>query len=219
MTEEKVKQLASRISLALILNVVIAVGLIIIYFLYFGKGETHESTPQKQINTIQAPTGNGVNVAFVNTDVLLERYELVKQMASEFDKEQRKRDTDLQKRTRQYEEEAAYFQESVQNQSLSEESAQRIYEQLMVKQQELYELQQKYSSELAQQEFEMNKVLLDTVKNYLDRINIEKNFDYILNYTIAGPILLAKDTFDITEFVLRGLNKEYKDLYDPENEN
>ncbi|MCB2220958.1 MAG: OmpH family outer membrane protein [Bacteroidetes bacterium] len=219
MTEDKLNRLTSRIGLALILNVLISVGLIILYVLYFGKEEKSESSPKQQMNSIQSPTGGGVNVAFVNTDVLLERYELVKQMASEFDKEQRKRDTDLQKRTKQYEEEAAYFQESVQNQSLSEESAQRIYEQLMVKQQELYELQQKYSNELAQQEFEMNKVLLDTVKNYLDRINIEKNFDYILNYTIAGPILLAKDTFDITEFVLRGLNKEYKDLYDPENEN
>ncbi len=216
MTEDNGKR-GGRASLAILLNILLAIALVILYVLYFGQDEKEK--PQQKSNqnaSIGAPSGEGVKVAFVNTDVLYNRYELVRQLAGEFEKEQKKRDADLKKRTSEYEQEAAYFQESINNESLSEQSAQRIYEQLMVKQQEIYDLQQKYSNELAQQEYEMNKVLLDSVKNYLHRINIENKYDYILNNSVGGPILLARDTFDITEAVLRGLNKEYSDLYQPD---
>lgn len=209
--------MAGKFNLVLIINVILALAIIIIYVMYFvGKKDNDDRKNESIQNPMNFPDSkSGVSVAFVNTDILLERYELVKKMSDEFEKEQKKRDADLQKRTSEYQQEAAYFQESVQNQRLSDESAQGIYEQLMVKQQELYDLQQQYSNELAQREFEMNKVLLDTVKNYLHRMNIDRNYDYILNYTMAGPILLAKDTFDITNPVLRALNQEYKDQYAP----
>jgi Skp family chaperone for outer membrane proteins len=84
----------------------------------------------------------------------------------------------------------------------------------MMKQQELYELQEQYTAELAQKEFEMNLILLDSVRNYLTRLNHKYNFDYILSYSTAGNIMLAKDTFDITTSVLEGLNNEYNARYE-----
>jgi outer membrane protein len=83
----------------------------------------------------------------------------------------------------------------------------------MAKQEEIYQIQQQYSAELAQQEFEMNMTLLDSVRNYLQRLNVKAQYDYILNYNASGSILQAKGNFDITEDVLQGLNSEYQAKY------
>ena len=217
MTEENVTNISGKKTmLAFAINAILALALIILYVLFFNSKSTGNND-SRELNDVQpqaVSTGSGT-IAFVNTDVLLEKYELVKKLGVEYDKEQKQKETALEAKTKKYQEDAAYFQESVQKQSLSEESAQRIYEQLMAEQQDLYNLQQQYSAELSQKEFEMNKVLLDSVKNYLTRMNVDNKFDYILNYTMAGSILLAKDTFDITDFVLKGLNKEYAELYQP----
>ena len=201
------------------LNIILAIGLIILYILFFNKQNgksVQENADMPQLPVLQG--GEGSNVAFVNTDVLLDKYDLVKQMANEFEKERRKRDADLKSKSSQYEEEATYFQQAMQNQSLSEESAQKIYNQLMEKQQALYELQQQYSDEMAQQDYEMTSVLIDTVKNFLHRMNLDKNYDYIFNNSVASPVLLTRDTLDITNFVLKGLNAEYQKHYNPDED-
>jgi outer membrane protein len=198
----------------LLITLLLAAGLIVLYILFFTQKESKPLPFTASQPVISKITGSSSTpIAFVNTDELLDGYDLVKVLSAQLEQEQRKKDADFRKKQREYEEEAAYFQESVQKQTISESSAQKIYEQLMMKQQDLYELQEQYSSELARKELEMTKVLLDSVKNYLSRANQIYQFDYILNYSMAGSILLAKDTFDITESVLTGLNQEYQAKY------
>ena len=57
----------------------------------------------------------------------------------------------------------------------------------------------------------MNLRLLDTITNFLKRYNEIYKFDYILTYKMAGDILIANDTLDITNDVLKTLNKEYQE--------
>lgn len=197
------------------INVILGIALIILYILYFNEPVAKPVKKRTVNNTetaspFNAPTGS---IAFVNSDEILNRYELVEKLASDLDKEHKQKDADLQAKKDAYEKDAAYFQESVSKQNLSEESAQRIYEQLMAKQQKIYDLQDKYSNDLAQKEYEMNMTLLDSIRNYLKRMNATSKYDYVLNYNTSGSVLLARDTFDITEIVLQGLNKEYKDQY------
>ena len=118
-------------------------------------------------------------------------------------KERQRKNDDFTSRQKAYEDDAAYFQSQVQKQTISEESAQQIYEKLMLQQQDLYGLQDQYAAELSRKEIEMNMVLLDSVKNYLARLNKIYNYDYILSSNNTGNILMAKDTFDITPQVLR----------------
>lgn len=209
-TLKKQKNGNSHLSVTLLL----AAGLIVLYILFFTRKDTEtEPSVGSQPATTEMTGSASTPIAFVDTDELLEKYDLVKVLSEQLEQEQQNKDAIFRKKQREYEEEAAYFQESVQKQTISESSAQQIYEQLMMKQQDLYELQEQYSSELARKELEMTRVLLDTVKNYLARANQTYQFDYILNYSMAGTILHAKDTFDITESVLNGLNQEYKAKY------
>jgi outer membrane protein len=196
------------------ITLLLAAGLMVMYILFFTRKDISTEPSAIAQTAAQNITGSAtIPIAFVDTDELLEKYDLVKVLSAQLEQEQRNKDASFRKKQREYEEEAAYFQESVQKQTISESSAQQIYEQLMMKQQDLYELQEQYSSELARKELEMTRVLLDSVKNYLARANQTYQFDYILNYSMAGTILHAKDTFDITESVLNGLNQEYKAKY------
>ncbi len=202
---------------SLVVNAVLLIAVGVLYFYQFsGKSEEIETKPErKSERQMTGSQGSPSSIAFVNSDVLLEKYELVGKLAKQLESESRKKDADLSARQEELESEAAYFQESMQNQSLNEQSAQRIYDQLMAKQQEIYQIQEQYAAELSQKEFEMNLTLLDSVRNYLDRMNADKRYDYILNYNASGSILQASDAYDITDEVLDGLNREYKAKYAP----
>ncbi|MBN1199564.1 MAG: OmpH family outer membrane protein, partial [Bacteroidales bacterium] len=76
-------------------------------------------------------------------------------------------------------------------------------------QQALMEKKDRYTQQVAEQEFKMNTQLLDTVNSFLTRFNQQYGYDYILAYRSAGEILIASDKLDITQQVLELLNQEY----------
>lgn len=199
--------------ISLILSAIAVIGLVVLFVMEFSDNEE----PSKSQTSLALPASfSGSNsIVFINSDLILEKYTLVNKMATQLEDERRKKDADFTAKQKAYEQDAQYFQQQVQQQSISEQSAQVIYEQLMAKQQELIDLQDQYSAELAQKEYNMNLVLLDSVRNYVSRLNKQYNYDYILSYNTAGNIILAKDTFDITLPVLEGLNMEYEKRYAP----
>lgn len=199
--------------LSLILSIVAIIGLIVVIILNVTEDKDNdELLPGQRMPIVSSGTNS---IVFVNSDLLLQQYELVNVLTVQLDEERKRKDNDFTAKQKAYEEDAAYFQTQVQKQSISEESAKQIYEKLMIQQQDLYSLQDQYTAELSKKEFEMNLVLLDSVKNYLNRLNKIYNYDYILSSNNTGNILLAKDTFDITNQVLEGLNKEYNEKMNP----
>jgi len=201
------------VNISLALSVIAILGLVILFIMEFTDSDEPEETQNAMVMPVSS---NGSNsIVFINSDLILEEYVLVDKLAKQLENERKKKDADFSARQRTYEEDAQYFQQQVQQQKISEQSAQQIYEKLMMEQQELMELQDQYTAELAQKEFQMNLVLLDSVRNFVTRLNKTYNFDYILSYNTAGNLILAKDTFDITMPVLEGLNKEYNERYAP----
>jgi outer membrane protein len=199
--------------LSLILSIVAIIGFIVMIILKVTENkDTEELLPGQRMPVVSSGANS---IVFVNSDLLLQQYELVNILTVQLDEERKRKDDDFTAKQKAYEDDAAYFQTQVQKQSISEESAKQIYEKLMLQQQDLYRLQDQYTAELSKKEFEMNLVLLDSVKNYLSRLNKIYNYDYILSSNNTGNILLSKDTFDITNQVLEGLNKEYNEKMNP----
>jgi outer membrane protein len=200
--------------LSLILSIIAILGLVFLIILEFtDTGDADDTFTGQQMPVVSSGSGS---IVFVNTDLLLKEYELVNVLTAQLEQERQRKDNDFTAKQKAYEDDAAYFQNQVQKQTISEESAQQIYEKLMLQQQDLYKLQDMYTSDLSKKEFEMNIILLDSVKNYLARLNKIYNYDYILSSNNTGNILMAKDTFDITSQVLNGLNKEYNEKINPD---
>jgi len=161
--------------------------------------------------TLPPPSTSGHTIAYINTDTILARYELVKELEDQLKAKSENMDKQLSGRQKELDNEAEYFQKSINNKSLSEESAQEIYQKLMAKQQSIAEQKESFRQELAYEDVRINTLLIDTVTNFLKRFNKKAGYDYVLGYNKTGNIFLTNDTFDITNVVLAELNHEYRD--------
>lgn len=147
-------------------------------------------------------------IAFVNVDSLLKRYKFYEVLEQKLMDKQKSLESDLNRKMSAFEKEAQEFQRKVQTNSfLSQESAQRQEQELMVKQQNLYKLREDLSNELAMESQNLEKQLLDTVTNFLKEFNANKKYDYILN---KAAMLYGDEGLDITDTLVNLLNNRYK---------
>ncbi|MCK9303160.1 MAG: OmpH family outer membrane protein [Bacteroidales bacterium] len=152
-----------------------------------------------------------LRVAYVNSDSLMLKYKLVEDIVDKITKRTKELDADYSRRQKQFESEASYFQSQVEAGSLSEESAQELYQKLMKKQEDLLALQDSYSKEISQLELEQNTALYTKVIDYLNLYNKDNvYFDYVLNLSVSNSTLLnVNDLYDISDIIINGLNAEY----------
>ena len=196
----------TKTNLSLAISLIALALSVTLFVIKPNNGKTEEKIP------IKAEAGNntGIKIAYINADTIMSNYLLVEELMQTLTDKGAKMEKELQRKQSQYESDAAYFQEQVNKGSISEQSAREIYEKLMLKEQEIYQLRDKYSQEMMTLEAEMNKKLLDNVSQFLHAHN-NFTYDYVLNYTYNGDILLTNPDYDITSFVLDGLNKEYNE--------
>lgn len=199
-------QKKKSLPLQMIVNIILLVGLLILFVLFFTVRKKTEPTLPL---AFQKTGSTAMKVVFVNIDTLNVRYEYVKVMKNDLEGTGKKLQAEMQAEQSAFETEAADFQKKVTANSIPEDKAKVIYESLMKKQQALSEKKDKYTQQVADKELSMNIALIDTVTNFLKRYNRKYHYDYILTYKTAGDILLANDTLDITADVLKSLNEEY----------
>ncbi|MFZ4546551.1 MAG: OmpH family outer membrane protein [Bacteroidales bacterium] len=196
--------------LLLALNIVMLIGLVVLYILHFtGSGKSGNSIG----GAIAKANKGNISVAFVNNDSILSNYELVKKMRADLEAKGKRLEGEVASKQQAFEKDASYFQDQVAKKTISEQSAQEIYGQLQQNQKAIYDLRDRYAAELQQSEMDMNVALIDSVMNFLKRYNDKYKFDYILGFTKGGNILFANDTLDVTGDVIKELNIAYKEKH------
>lgn len=188
-----------------ILELILLAGLIVLYFLFF------TSKPAETGKLVVQKSAGSTSVVFVNIDTLNAKYEFVKNLSSDLEATGKKLQTEILNEQTSLEKDAANFQQQVQANTIPEDKAKKMYEVLMQRQQALVEKKDRYTQQVADKELKMHQTLLDTVDAFLKRYNRSTKYDYILGYSRAGEILLANDTLDITDDVVKALNEQYKE--------
>ncbi|HML84958.1 MAG TPA: OmpH family outer membrane protein, partial [Bacteroidales bacterium] len=108
-------------------------------------------------NSVVSPaSGNGARVAFINTDTILSQYLLVKDYENQLKEKTQKFEREMAGKEAQFRQDAEYFDKSVKSNSLSEQSAQEIYQKLMARQSELVQQRDGYRQELAAEDLRIN---------------------------------------------------------------
>lgn len=190
------------------INVLLVIAVIILFALQFSSDKDTTQTPEKEKDVSSAQE---LKVAYVNTDSVLSQYKLVEVMEAKLQGEGEAMQKELQRRQKELEKRYQQYQRRVKNNSIGVDEAKRIEQELKKEEQELYKLQQKYSKQYADQTRGMNKKLIDTLRNFLDRYNKSSNFDYILaRSTTNNNILYSNDSLEITSQIIDKLNKEYQ---------
>lgn len=175
---------------------------------------------KEDVKTVDVPApvlrsgsdSTSLRLAFINTDTLMVSYKLVNDLVDKIDKQKAELDADFAKQRDQFQKDVDYFQEQVNKGSLSEQSAKEIYAKLMTRQEELLILQEDYTTRMAVLEQEQTQILYDKVIDYLNRVNEGyKYYDFVFNHSILNSSILNANTcFDITDYIVDGLNAEYE---------
>ncbi len=159
----------------------------------------------------QAPQeGATLRIAYVETDSLMANYQLCKDYTEIGNMEAENIKNTLASKQRALEQHYSEMQKKYESNGFtSQEELSRAQASLQKEQQDLEELSARLSNSFSEQQLKYNEIMRDSIQNFLASYNKTKKYDLIL--AKAGDNLLyANARFDITEEVLRGLNKRYK---------
>ena len=76
--------------------------------------------------------------------------------------------------------------------------------------QEIMQLEQKLSQDLAEEELKASNAFINKTDKFLQKIGVNLGFDYVLSYRLGGPMLYANTSLDITQKVITELNEAYE---------
>jgi len=197
-------------NLSLAFNGVLALAVIILFVLYFGgdKDESGEHNNNVSELAVGQPAGE-FKVAYVLIDSLLANYALSQELTEELLKKKSNLESELSGKGKKLEKKIAEFQNQVQKRLITSWDAKTKEKQLTEEQQVFLNLQNDMQNRLMQDEQEMNKLVYDTVIDFIDRYNEDNGYNIIISQTSGGVLLYAETYMNITKQVLEGLNAEH----------
>jgi len=182
-----------------IINGILAVAIIFIYVLhFFPAGKTEKKA-----------SGSGMDIAYVNSDSIFANYQFVVDKKDFLAKKTQELQTDLENQQKSFEYQLNDYQNKVKSNTISIAQAKQTEENLGMMQQNLMQLEQQYSAQLSQLEYDIQLELIERLMSYLKEYNADKQWDYILGYTFGGGVLYANPDYDLTTEVLDELNSRY----------
>ena len=192
----------------LIINIVLVIAVGALFVLYFTGKKKSSPVPTEKKLVGNNNTGKG-GMAYINIDTLMNNMDMFFDVRNKLVDKQKSSEAELNSRSKDFEKEATGFQEKVQKGLITRSRAQEIEQELYLEQQNLINLKDKLSMELAEEEQVMNRQLIYYITDYLKEFNKEKNYQFIISNSLAGPLLYASDKQDITNDVVEGINAKY----------
>ena len=192
----------------LIINIVLVIAVGALFVLYFTGKKKSSPAPTEEKLVGNSNTGKG-GMAYINIDTLMNNMDMFFDVRNKLVDKQKSSEAELNSRSKDFEKEATVFQEKVQKGLITRSRAQEIEQELYLEQQNLVNLKDKLSMELAEEEQVMNRQLIYYITDYLKEFNKEKNYQFIISNSLAGPLLYASDKQDITNDVVEGINAKY----------
>ncbi len=194
-------------NLSIGLNVVLFIGLGILYFLHFSANKTSDKTNTE--NVVSTQTGS-MSITYVNIDSVLLQYNLAIELNESLTKKQANMKSKLAKDAKEFEKDAQIFQDKVQRGIfLTQQRAEEAQQQLMMRQQELQKLEYDYTNQLSMEQQQMNAQLFDSVSNFINEYNTPEKYQIILGHSLGGSLLYGAEQLDITKEIVDGLNSRY----------
>src|SRR6185369_9239654 len=188
-------------NLSLILNIFLLVAVAVLYYLHFTHKPVSEPVPM-------VANRSNLNIAFVNSDSLLDQYNYFKNKKSELEEKQSKMKNELKAESLKLQHEAEEYQQRAA--TMSEQERGKREEELMVKQQSLMQKKDDLLSKLDDEQNKTYEDLYSKLTGFMKEFNKKKNYSFILGFQKGGGILFANDSLNITKEVVAGLNEDYK---------
>lgn len=154
-----------------------------------------------------ADAQQGLKIAYIEADTLTSQYKFCKDYTVILEKKEKNIQATLNQKAQALQNAAANFQQKLQENAYTRERAEQVQRALQKQEADLQALQQRLAADFEQEQAKFLMAFQDSVKNYLKEYNKKKKYDLILN---KAAVLEGSDKFDITDEIVKGLNKKYK---------
>lgn len=212
---------------SVVLNVVLLIAVAYLYYIHFSAPKTVAS----QTSAITVPVSTDTmtkplvlpdtspllpsitkpsRVVYVNIDALNNGYEFLNDRSKVYKSSQAKMEADYQTMTQKFQQDYQDYQSAAQAGIAPKADLAAKEEQLMKLRDKIGQTEmevKKLAQEIQDMNEEMYKNLLDYIKEY----NKAHDYHFIMAYTAGGGNLLyAKDSLDITNEIVAGMNDRYR---------
>lgn len=156
--------------------------------------------------TDNSTRSQGLPIAHINTDTVIQNLHYYHTLSAELEKKQRTLENELSQKARQYQSKEQDFIEKQNKGLLLRTEQQALYEELMQEQQVLMELRETMASELAEIEQVTYRKIVNRITSYLEK-TYKGKYQYIFGVSFGGNILYGDTSSDITKEVIQGINQ------------
>lgn len=153
---------------------------------------------------------SNMKIAYVEIDSLLTKYNFWNDLNEVMIQKEENIRTTLNERAKKLDADAQEFQRKLQNNGFAtRERAEQEQARILKQQQDLQELQQKLSEELAAENQKNSLQLRDSINSFLRSYNETKGYDLIISNSGFDNLLYANPAYNITQEIIEGLNARY----------
>ncbi len=188
-------------------NIVLLIAVLVLYILHFTSSKT-SAVADNSIADNTLVEVDGAKIYWVNTDSILDGYELTREKKAEVEDNNRRRSEAIRSRQNKLEADIRQYQKDAV--VMTDRERAKKEEDLMRRQQELLDYQQQLTQEAMMEEQGLLSMIVDSVSSFFSRYTQNRNIDYVLGYQKGGGVFFANDSLDITNDVLRKMNEQYK---------
>ncbi|MGV7107964.1 OmpH family outer membrane protein [Flavobacterium sp. U410] len=146
--------------------------------------------------------------AYIDTAELLEKYEKFKDEDEKFKVKSQEMGRPLQAKLQAFQDEANNFQRNAQIKGMA--WAQQKGAELQQREQQLGMEQEALLRQIQIESDSIRTGIIKSLKDYIKEYGKKEGYDYIYGTGDAATVLYAKDSYNITETVLKLLNDEFK---------
>ena len=152
----------------------------------------------------------GVKIAYVELDTLMNQYQLYKDYSEVLTHKGNNIQNTLAKKQRALESHAAAVQKKYESNGFTtRDELERAQAGIQREQQELAQLADRLNNEFNEEQARINAEAKDSIQSFLKRYNKTKKYDYVM-VKAGDNLLIANPKYDITQDIIKGLNKRYK---------
>lgn len=152
----------------------------------------------------------GLKIAYVELDTLMSQYQLYKDYSEVLTRKGNNIQKTLAQKQRALESHAASVQKKYEsNEFTTRDELERAQASIQKEQNDLAELADRLQNEFAMEQARINDEARDSIQSFLKRYNKTKKYDYVM-IKAGDNLLIANPKYNITNDIVKGLNKRYK---------
>ena len=177
-----------------------------VFFAACGSKNEEETT----VETAQPVEATGLKIAYVELATLMSQYQLYKDYSEVLTRKGNNIQKTLAQKQRALESHAASVQKKYEsNEFTTRDELERAQASIEKEQRDLAELADRLQNEFAMEQARINEEARDSIQSFLKKYNKTKKYDYVM-VKAGDNLLIANPKYNITNDIVKGLNKRYK---------